>query len=82
MTSFSSISLRVPFWAAQHTAHAQHSVGRTKNQLEDVTAGTLTAISNFIILEAFLALSVTHDANKGAFKRALRTGLNIDDVEA
>lgn len=31
--------------------------------------------------EAFLALSVTHDANKGAYKRALKTGLNIDEVE-
>jgi len=31
--------------------------------------------------EAFLALSVTHDASKGAFKRALKTGLNIDEVE-
>lgn len=28
--------------------------------------------------EAFLALSVTHDASKGAYKRALKTGLSID----
>ncbi|MDR1532434.1 MAG: NACHT domain-containing protein [Clostridiales bacterium] len=30
--------------------------------------------------EAFNALSVTHDATKGAFKRALRMGLSIDEV--
>ena len=28
--------------------------------------------------EAFMALSVTHDASKGAYKRALKTGLSVD----
>ena len=32
--------------------------------------------------EAFLALSVTHDATKSAFKRALKTKLSIDEVSA
>lgn len=41
----------------------------------------LPAKMHIFYREAFLALSVTHDANKGAFKRTLKTGLNIDDIE-
>jgi len=64
-----------------HTSFAQNPLLLTIMLLTFDRFAEIPCKMHIFCREAFLALSVTHDASKGAFKRALKTGLNIDEVE-
>jgi len=64
-----------------HTSFAQNPLLLTIMILTFERFAEVPSKMHIFYREAFLALSVTHDASKGAFKRALKTGWNTDEVE-
>jgi hypothetical protein len=66
---------------SSHTSFAENPLLLTIMLLTFARFAEVPSKMHIFYREAFLALSVTHDATKGAFKRALKTGLNIDEIE-